>query len=131
MDPEECTARLGSVAVGRLGLSLAALPVVVPVRFRLEDGDVLFHAAAGSALDAASSGTVLAFQADHFRSDGTGWSVLLQGISTPTPSPDTGAGAGAGAGPRAGLPERPLATAPGPLRLLRLRPATVSGLRWD
>jgi nitroimidazol reductase NimA-like FMN-containing flavoprotein (pyridoxamine 5'-phosphate oxidase superfamily) len=123
MDPDECFVRLGTVAIGRLGLSVGALPAVVPVPFDLDGDEVLFHTVAGSALDDASAGAVVAFQADDFRPDGTGWSVLLQGISAPVGGP----------GPwPAGLRARvlPLTEDAGPPRLLRLRPATVSGLTW-
>jgi uncharacterized protein len=79
---EECLRLLASVPVGRVGLSLQALPVVLPVNFALLDGEVVFRTVAGTKFHAAVGGTVLAFEVDGYESDGrSGWSVLVQGVS--------------------------------------------------
>lgn len=79
---QECLRLLGSVPIGRVGLSIAALPVVLPVRFALLDDDVVFRAVIGTRLYEAATEAVLAFEADQHDPHGTsGWSVLVQGRS--------------------------------------------------
>jgi uncharacterized protein len=82
LNREECFRLLGSVPIGRVGLSISALPVVLPVRFALLDDDVVFRTATGTRLYEAATEVVLAFEADQHESDGmSGWSVLVQGRS--------------------------------------------------
>ena len=85
---DECLRLLASVPVGRVGLSVGALPVVLPVNFALLDGDVVFRTVVGTKFHAAAEGTVVAFEADGYAHDGTaGWSVLVQGMSTVVTEP--------------------------------------------
>lgn len=80
--PSECLALLASVPVGRVGLSIDALPVVIPVSFALADRHVVFRAAAGRKFQAATTGAVVAFEADWYEPCGSsGWSVLVQGTT--------------------------------------------------
>jgi hypothetical protein len=80
---QECLELLGQVSVGRIGASIDALPVILPVHFALFGESVLFRTITGTKLDAATIGTVVAFQADAYEPlGGTGWSVLLQGIAS-------------------------------------------------
>jgi nitroimidazol reductase NimA-like FMN-containing flavoprotein (pyridoxamine 5'-phosphate oxidase superfamily) len=82
LDREECFRLLGSVPIGRVGLSMSALPVVLPVRFALLDDDVVFRTAIGTRLYEAATEAVIAFEADHHDPNGMGgWSVLVQGRS--------------------------------------------------
>jgi len=79
----ECLELLSQVAVGRVGASIDALPVILPVHFALFGDAVLFRTIPGTKLDAATIGAVVAFQADAYDSVSvTGWSVLLQGIAS-------------------------------------------------
>jgi nitroimidazol reductase NimA-like FMN-containing flavoprotein (pyridoxamine 5'-phosphate oxidase superfamily) len=79
----ECFERLSQVSLGRIATSIDALPVILPVHFVLSDESVLFPTVTGSKLDAATTGTVIAFQADaHDFLSGDFWSVLLQGIAS-------------------------------------------------
>lgn len=79
---DECLALLGSVPVGRLGLSMNALPVVLPVSFLVDGDRLVIRTASGTKLDAALAGAVVAFEADHFDSaSGVAWSVLVRGSS--------------------------------------------------
>ena len=79
---KECLRLLASVPVGRIGLTIAALPALLPVNFALLDGDVVFRTVDGAKLHAATVGRVLAFEADGYASNGrSGWSVLVQGVS--------------------------------------------------
>lgn len=80
MDRQECLSLLASVPVGRLGLSIDALPVIVPVNFCLDADRLVIGTGEGSKLDAAVAGAVVAFEADHWDPiDHSGWSVLVQG----------------------------------------------------
>ena len=80
LSPAECERLLAQTTVGRVGISIGALPVVLPVNYAMLDGDVVVRTGAGTKLDAALAGSVVAFEVDHV--DPTyheGWSVLLQG----------------------------------------------------
>ena len=66
--------------VGRVGLSIGALPVILPVNFVLFEGNVLLRTVPGTKLQAATAGSIVAFEVDGYRPDGrAGWSVLVQG----------------------------------------------------
>jgi hypothetical protein len=68
--------------VGRVGITLGALPVILPVNFVVIDGAIVFRTAPGSKLSAAASGAVVAFEVDsHDRDRRSGWSVLVVGRS--------------------------------------------------
>lgn len=77
---DECLQLLGHGGVGRVGLSIAALPVIVPVNYVLDDAGVVFRSGAGSKLDAALDNAVVCFEVGHI---GPGWqsswSVLVTG----------------------------------------------------
>ncbi len=80
LDRDECLRLLATQTVGRIGITVQALPVVLPVNFELLDGSIVFRTAAGTKLDAATNSVVVAFEVDsidpHARS---GWSVLVIG----------------------------------------------------
>jgi nitroimidazol reductase NimA-like FMN-containing flavoprotein (pyridoxamine 5'-phosphate oxidase superfamily) len=79
---DECFALLRSAEVGRIGLSMSALPVVLPVNFAVDGDRLVVRTAAGSKLDAALGGAVVAFEADHIDpASGEAWSVLVRGSS--------------------------------------------------
>jgi len=78
----ECLALLERAPVGRVGISIQALPAVLPVNYVVVGRDVVFRTVPGTKLDAATTGTVVAFEADHYdpeRRDG--WSVLVRGVA--------------------------------------------------
>jgi nitroimidazol reductase NimA-like FMN-containing flavoprotein (pyridoxamine 5'-phosphate oxidase superfamily) len=88
LDRDECLALLAGVSFGRVGLSMAALPVVLPVNFRLVDDQIVFSTAAGSKLRAATDHAVIAFEADHIDPlDHAGWSVLATGMARAVTDP--------------------------------------------
>lgn len=85
---DECFALLRTVPVGRIGLSMAALPVVLPVNFAVDGERLVVRTAAGSKLDAALEGSVVAFEADQFdSSSGEAWSVLVRGSAAVVTDP--------------------------------------------
>jgi hypothetical protein len=90
----ECFALLGTTGIGRVGVSWRALPMILPVHFRLRDQTVVVHAVPGSTLDRASDGTVVAFEAEGpaGAAEPT-WSVVAAGLAThhqPWPPVDHG-----------------------------------------
>ena len=73
---------LSTVPVARLGLSIGALPVVLPVNFVVDGKDIVVKTAEGSKLDAALRYSVVAVEADAIDPiSHHGWSVLVQGTS--------------------------------------------------
>jgi nitroimidazol reductase NimA-like FMN-containing flavoprotein (pyridoxamine 5'-phosphate oxidase superfamily) len=79
---DECLRLLATATIGRVGLSSAALPSVLPVNFRLVGDRVLFRTGRGSKLDAATRNAVVAFEVDDFDlMDHTGWSVVVVGVA--------------------------------------------------
>jgi nitroimidazol reductase NimA-like FMN-containing flavoprotein (pyridoxamine 5'-phosphate oxidase superfamily) len=81
LDRRECLRLLGGERVGRVGVTLDALPVILPVTFRLVGEDVVFSSGAGAKLRAATDGAVIAFEVDRVDLvSHAGWSVLVTGI---------------------------------------------------
>ena len=84
----ECRQRLASAVVGRLGMTVQALPVVLPVYFVLDDDAVVIRTVTGTKLSAAIAGSVVAFEVDRYEDEGRrGWSVMVQGRATEITSP--------------------------------------------
>lgn len=81
----ECVERLNSARIGRVAISLNALPTVLPVHFGLNTRHdaVVIRTKRGTKLSAALRGAIVAFEVDeyHPETDG-GWSVLVQGRSS-------------------------------------------------
>jgi nitroimidazol reductase NimA-like FMN-containing flavoprotein (pyridoxamine 5'-phosphate oxidase superfamily) len=80
LERDECLRLLGTVTIGRLGFTRGALPVILPVNFRVHDDEIFVKTGPGSKLDAALAGAIVAFEVDQ--SDPvthTGWSVLVTG----------------------------------------------------
>ena len=88
LDRRECLDLLRVGGLGRLGLSIRALPVVLPVCYGLLGDDVVFRTGTGTKLAAAVDGAVVCFEADHFDPPNGGWSVCVTGFVTPITRPD-------------------------------------------
>jgi nitroimidazol reductase NimA-like FMN-containing flavoprotein (pyridoxamine 5'-phosphate oxidase superfamily) len=89
LDRDECLALLQNGGLGRVALSMGALPTILPVNYRLVDGFVVFRTGVGSKLDAATRGAVIAFEVDACDPETqTGWSVVVTGVAHDTPSND-------------------------------------------
>src|SRR5690348_7800071 len=85
----ECLRRLGRGGVGRVAVTVKALPAIFPVNYAALDGDIVFRSASGSKLDAATDHTVVAFEVDqNDRMSHTGWSVLVVGCAHVVTDPD-------------------------------------------
>ena len=79
---EECFELLGRGEIGRVGLTLGSIPVVLPVNYHFAEGVIHFRTGEGAKLRAASQNTVVAFQVDDFDPlNHAGWSVLAVGLA--------------------------------------------------
>ena len=79
----QCTDRLRGVTLGRVAVSMRALPVILPVRFALMDEDVVFRTASGARLSSCCDHAVVAFEADAYDPcTGHGWSVCVTGMAS-------------------------------------------------
>lgn len=67
--------------VGRIGLSVRALPVIIPVRFVLA-GDAIIFSPPEACSDGAVSGNVVCFEAGELNREDE-WSVLVTGMASP------------------------------------------------
>jgi nitroimidazol reductase NimA-like FMN-containing flavoprotein (pyridoxamine 5'-phosphate oxidase superfamily) len=63
---EECMALLATATVGRIGVSVDALPVILPVDFTVLDDLIVLRNVPRTKLSAAVKRRVVAFQADDF-----------------------------------------------------------------
>jgi len=77
MTESECLEAMASVGIGRVGITHQAMPHIVPVNFVMLDRFVYFAVMSRSILAAATSRSVVAFQADSFDLDRrSGWTVV-------------------------------------------------------
>jgi len=119
---EQCLQLLGTAGVGRIGVSIAALPVILPVNYCVHQGALFFRTAEGTKLHAASDRTVVAFEVDEIDPiEHSGWSVLVIGRAEPASE----------AGLRDGSGSLPVtAWAPGQRdRLIKISIEMISGRR--
>jgi nitroimidazol reductase NimA-like FMN-containing flavoprotein (pyridoxamine 5'-phosphate oxidase superfamily) len=82
LDEQECLHLLASATLGRIALSVDALPVILPVNFLLDAGRILIRTGKGTKLDAALENAVVAFEVDDIEPfDHGGWSVCVTGVA--------------------------------------------------
>lgn len=113
MPEQRCWQLLATAAVGRLALSVRALPVIVPVQYHLTGRRLAACLGARQVPLRALDKAVIAFTADDIDPDtGTGWSVHVQGRSRLAARPE----AGCGSRPEAG-------------QLIEIEPVTMHGWR--
>ena len=83
LDEDQCLRLLATATVGRVAVSLGALPAVFPVNFALYGRRIVFRTGRGTKLDAAVRHAVVAFEIDAFDTfEQNGWSVLAVGRAT-------------------------------------------------
>ena len=89
LSEEQCQELLSEVGVGRVGITIGALPVVLPINYGLIDGDIVFATTDGTKLDAAVRNAVVAFEVDSIDDLAEkGWSVLVVGTAHEVTDPD-------------------------------------------
>ena len=82
LDRDECLRLLATQAVGRVGLSSGALPVILPVNFHLDGDRILVRTGFGTKLAAAMRNAVVCFEVDQIdQTYHSGWSVLVTGTA--------------------------------------------------
>ena len=85
---DECTDLLATAQVGRVVLSIDALPAALPVNYSLIDDAIVFRTTPGTKLTAALNHTVVGFEVDEIDpATRSGWSVLVVGTSTVVSDP--------------------------------------------
>jgi nitroimidazol reductase NimA-like FMN-containing flavoprotein (pyridoxamine 5'-phosphate oxidase superfamily) len=88
LDRDECLQLLKQATLGRVAVTTAALPTVLPVNFRLAGQRIIFRTGTGTKLAAATRNAVVAFEVDDINPlDHTGWSVVITGIARPIIDP--------------------------------------------
>src|SRR3546814_20622897 len=90
LSEEEARELLDHSEIGRVGVTMGAIPAIFPVNYAIVDDLIVFRTAPGSKLSAATEGAVVAFEVDEF--DGasqSGWGVLVVGRSQVVPDLDT------------------------------------------
>jgi len=80
LDREQCLRLLAGRSVGRVAITINALPAIFPVNYALLDGDIVFRSSPGSKLTAAAQRAVVAFEVDDVDNPtDSAWSVLVVG----------------------------------------------------
>ena len=89
LSPVQCRDLLGRAAVGRVAVTVAALPAIFPVNYALLDDQIVFLTGEGTKLQAAVERAVVAFQVDHFdEAIAGGWSVMAIGVAEQITDPE-------------------------------------------
>lgn len=79
---EDCRNLLRQRRLGRIGLSVGALPVVLPVHYVVDGDRAVVRTGVGSKLAAAMRGAVVCLEVDEVDPERrTGWSVLVTGTA--------------------------------------------------
>jgi nitroimidazol reductase NimA-like FMN-containing flavoprotein (pyridoxamine 5'-phosphate oxidase superfamily) len=82
LEETECRALLGDRGVGRVAVTIGAVPAVFPVNYSVLDGEVVFRTGSGTKLDAAVRRAVIAFEIDEVDPlYHQGWSVMVVGVA--------------------------------------------------
>lgn len=122
LDTGECLRLLARQQVGRIGVTAAGAPLILPVNYALDRDTVVFRTAGGGTLEAAVRGALVAFEVDELqRAARSGWSVLVRGRVDVVEDPAEVARLDR-------VMARPWAPGARP-RLFRLVPETITGRR--
>ncbi|MGA2519786.1 MAG: pyridoxamine 5'-phosphate oxidase family protein [Acidimicrobiales bacterium] len=79
---EQCLDLLAGTSLGRIAVTVGAVPAIFPVNFRLLDGQILFRTGDGTKLHHSSENSVVAFEADEVDPEThEAWSVLVVGVA--------------------------------------------------
>ncbi|WP_405876932.1 DUF1918 domain-containing protein [Streptomyces sp. NBC_01136] len=88
LGPDECRALLSTHGLGRVAVSTADGPAVIPVNYEVVDDAIVFRTRPNSA-PAAAGETDVAFEVDHVdEAMSQGWSVLAVGPARVVTEPD-------------------------------------------
>jgi nitroimidazol reductase NimA-like FMN-containing flavoprotein (pyridoxamine 5'-phosphate oxidase superfamily) len=88
LSEEQCLDLLGAARVGRVIVSIGALPAAFPVNFRVVKRQIVFRTVSGTKLAAAAEHSVVGFEVDEIDLERrTGWSVLVVGMASVVADP--------------------------------------------
>ena len=88
LDETACRALLAQKCIGRVALTMGAIPVVLPVNYQCVEGSIALRTGEGGKLTAATQNAVVAFQVDEIDPVvHTGWSILAVGIARALTAP--------------------------------------------
>jgi nitroimidazol reductase NimA-like FMN-containing flavoprotein (pyridoxamine 5'-phosphate oxidase superfamily) len=122
LSEDACHDLLRGHTLGRVAITVGALPAIFPVNYATLDGDIVFLTGVGTKLHAALAHAVVAFQIDDFDpAHPGGWSVMAVGIADEITDHEELAAA-------AGLRLRPFAGGDR-THYVKIRPEFVSGRR--
>ena len=77
---DQCRQLLAGADVGRIGVVIGGVPVILPVNYCIVGDAIVFRTGPGTKLRAALDAGVVAFEVDdHHPADRSGWSVLAVG----------------------------------------------------
>ena len=80
LEHDECLTRMATQRLGRLGVVVDGVPLVLPMRFAMDGETVVLQTNKGAKVFHAPM-TSVSFEVDHVDWEkGVGWSVLVQGI---------------------------------------------------
>jgi nitroimidazol reductase NimA-like FMN-containing flavoprotein (pyridoxamine 5'-phosphate oxidase superfamily) len=86
---DECLRLLREATLGRVGITVDALPVILPVNYRLLGDRIVFRTSPGTKLDAATRNAIVAFEVDDIEPvSHSGWSVVVVGTAREVTDPD-------------------------------------------
>ena len=89
LSEEQCRDLLRRGTVGRVAVTVGALPAIFPVNYAVLDDQIVFLTGEGTKLRAALERAVVAFQIDHFdEPSASGWSVMAVGIAEEMTDPE-------------------------------------------
>ena len=89
LSEDECLQLMATAAVGRIGVTIGALPAIFPVNFAVQDGSIYFRTGVGTKLAAAAHRSVVAFEVDRVDPfEHSGWSVLAIGTANQVTDPE-------------------------------------------
>lgn len=84
LDEDECWRLVSMPGIGRVGVTVGALPAIFPVNYTVAGRTIVFRTAPGTKLRAAVEHAVVVFEVDHadpMYHDG--WSVQIVGVAQP------------------------------------------------
>jgi nitroimidazol reductase NimA-like FMN-containing flavoprotein (pyridoxamine 5'-phosphate oxidase superfamily) len=87
LDRSDCLRLLARGGIGRIAVTAGALPMILPVRYALDNDHVVLCVGVGSTLDQATHHAVVAFEVDGSDLGGE-WSVSIVGVAQPIPEGD-------------------------------------------
>ena len=88
LDRAECLRLLATHVLGRIGVTVAALPVVLPVNYGVFGEKLAVQTGRGTRLATATNETVVAFEVDEIdRDQQGGWSVVITGFASEVTNP--------------------------------------------